>query len=169
MNPFEEKFTAWVDGKLSGEELEAFEKELSAHPEAGKDKGDALKIRALLRQHSTVPRLTNPDFFNYQLMERIAVETRRQAAPAERRAFFWPLRRLVLAGGFSLAFAFVLFLLLIPKTPDGDQKSHYFAQIVETWTEDPKITATAVYDSDQNVTVVWLDGLDYVPGSYAQK
>jgi len=169
MNPYEEKFTAWVDGKLSGEELEAFESELSAHPEAGKDKADMVRIRALLRQHPTVPRLTNPDFFNYQLMERIAAETPRQPQPAEKRAFFWPLRRLVLAGGFSLAVAFALYEAFIPKTPDEDRKSHYFAQVVDTWTADPRITATTVYDSEQNVTVVWLDGLDYVPGSYGRK
>ena len=169
MNPFEEKFTAWVDGKLGGEELQAFEMELAAHPEAGQDKEDMLRIRALLREHPTVPRLTNPDFFSYQLMERIAAETPRRRAPAEKRAFFWPLRRLVLAGGCSLVVAFALYEALIPKTVDGDRQSHYFAQIVETWTADPSITATTVYDSDQNVTVVWLDGLDSVPGSYAQK
>jgi anti-sigma factor RsiW len=163
MIPYEEKFTAWVDGKLSGEELEAFEKELSAHPEAGKDKEDMLRIRTLLRQHVTAPRLTNPDFFNHQLIERIAAETPREPAPAERGGFFWPLRRLVLTGGLSLAVAFVLYEAFIPKTADADR------QIVRAWTEDPRITATTVYDSDQNVTVVWLDGLDYVPGSYAQK
>ena len=34
MKPFEEKFTAWVDGRLSGAELAGFERELEAHPEA---------------------------------------------------------------------------------------------------------------------------------------
>jgi anti-sigma factor RsiW len=167
MNPFEEKFTGWVDGKLSGEELEAFEKELSAHPEAGKDKADMLRIGALLRQHSTAPRLTNPEFFNHQLMQRISAEIPREPPLVEARASFWSLRRLMLAGGISLAIAFALFEVLIPKTPDGDKKSHYFAQVVENWTEESGITATTVYDPDQHVTVVWLDGLDYVPGSYA--
>ena len=163
MTPFEEKFTAWVDGKLSGKELEAFEMELAAHPEAGKDKEDMVRIGALLRSHPTVPRLTSPDFFNHQIMERIAAETPREPRPAEKGAFLWPLRRLVLAGGFCLAVAFVLFESLIPQTPDEDR------QIVKAWSEDPRITATAFYDSTQNVTVVWLDGLDYVPGSYGQE
>jgi hypothetical protein len=163
MIPFEEKFTAWVDGKLDVKDLEAFEKELAAHPEARNDKDDMLRIGALLRRHSTVPRLTNPDFFNHQLMERIAAETPRKPDPGERPGFFWPLRRLVLAGGMSLGLAFILYIVLIPKTPDGDR------QIVKAWSEDPRISATTVYDSDQNVTVVWLDGLDYVPGSYLQK
>jgi anti-sigma factor RsiW len=163
MNPFEEQFTAWVDGKLSGKELEAFETELAAHPEAAHDKADMLRIGALLRQHSTVPRLTNLDFFNHQIMERIAAETPRLPAPAERRPFFWPLRRLVLAGGLSLAVALGLFEAFIPKTPDGDR------QRVKAWSEDPRITASTFYDSDQNVTVVWLDGLDYVTRDIAQQ
>jgi anti-sigma factor RsiW len=161
MIPFEEKFTAWVDGKLDVKELEAFEKELSEHPEARNDKDDMLRIGALLRRHSTVPRLTNPDFFNHQLMQRIAAETPREPELVERPVFFWPLRRLVLAGAMSLGLAFGLYVALIPKTPDGDSR------FVKAWSEDPRITATTV--SDQNVTVVWLDGLDYVPGSYLQK
>jgi hypothetical protein len=69
----------------------------------------------------------------------------------------------------SLAVAFVLYLTLIPKTPDGDLQSDRFAKILATWTEDPGITASTYYDSDQTVAVVWLDGLEDVPGSYAQK
>ena len=38
MKPFEEQFTAWTDGKLTGEELAAFERELAQHPEAAADK-----------------------------------------------------------------------------------------------------------------------------------
>src|SRR5271155_5400568 len=102
MIPFEEKFTAWVDGKLDVKECEAFEQELAEHPEARKDKDEMLRIGSLLRRHSTVPRLTNLDFFNHQIMERIAAETPREPDPAEKPAFFWSLRRLVLAGGLSL-------------------------------------------------------------------
>jgi anti-sigma factor RsiW len=167
MNPFEENFTAWVDGKLSGEELAAFEKELSAHPEAEKDKADTLQIGSLLRRHSTAPSLTNLDFFNHQLMQRIAAETPREPLPKEKLPFFWPLRRLVLAGGLSLAVALALFATLIPKTPDEDQKTHYFAKILSMHAEDPRVTASAVPGSDHDVTVVWLDGLDYLPGNEA--
>jgi len=163
MNPFEENFTAWVDGKLSGKELESFEAELAAHPEAAEDKADMLRIGALLRQHSTASRLTNPDFFSHQLMERITAEIPRAPARREEPAFFWSLRRLILAGGLSLGVALVLYMALIPKTEDEER------QIVKAWTDDSRITASTIYDADQNVTVVWLDGLDYVPGSYAQK
>ena len=35
MKPFEEQFTGWVDGKLTGAELAEFEKQLAEHPESG--------------------------------------------------------------------------------------------------------------------------------------
>ena len=38
MKPFEEQFTAWVDGKLTGAELAEFEKQLAEHPEAAAEK-----------------------------------------------------------------------------------------------------------------------------------
>ena len=40
---------------------------------------------------------------------------------------------------------------------------------VEAWPADPSISATTVYNPDDNVTVVWLDGLDYIPATYALK
>jgi hypothetical protein len=33
MKTFEEKLTLWIDGRLAGAELAAFERELEAHPE----------------------------------------------------------------------------------------------------------------------------------------
>ena len=46
MKTFEEKFTAWVDGRLTGAELAAFERELESHPEALAEKEAALDLGA---------------------------------------------------------------------------------------------------------------------------
>jgi anti-sigma factor RsiW len=166
MKPFEEQFTAWVDDKLTGAELAAFEKQLAEHPEAAAEKEAAQRLGTLLRDHATVPKLSNPDFFNHQLMQRIAAETP-QAAVAERRTPFWSLPRLAWAGAFSLALAFALYKSTIRVgTPPGPD-SQYFAQVVEAWPSDPSISATTVYSSEDNVTVVWLDGLDYIPATIA--
>ena len=165
MKPFEEQFTAWVDDKLSGAELAEFEKELAAHPEAVAEKEGALRLGEFLREHSTAPSLTNPDFFNHQLLQRIAAETPR---PAEKqRAPYWSLPRLAWAGAFCLLISLGLFKTLIPST--RVEPSKYFAQVVETWPSDPSISATTVYSPEDNVTVVWLDGLDYIPATYALK
>jgi len=165
MKPFEEQFTAWVDGKLAREELAEFEKQLAEHPEAVTEKEDALRLGALLRTPPTAPKLTNPDFFNHQLMQRIAAETLR---PEEKKQVsFWSLPRLAWAGAFCLIAALALYRTTIPTgAPVGDEPK-YFAQVVEAWPADPSISATTVYDPTDNVTVVWLDGLDYIPATYA--
>jgi anti-sigma factor RsiW len=166
MKPFEEQFTAWVDGRLSGEELAEFEKQLAEHPEAAGDKQEALKLGKFLREHPTAPGLTNPDFFNHQLMQRIAAETPR---PAEKphHGSMWFLSRLAWAGAFCLLVAFGLYKALISPTVKIGQDPNYFAQVVEAWPSDPSISATTVYSPEDNVTVVWLDGLDYIPATYA--
>ncbi len=167
MKPFEEQFTAWVDGQLSGDELAEFEKQLAEHPEAAVEKDEALKLGEFLRSHPTAPGLGNADFFNHQLMQRIAAETPR---PVEKqRVSFWSLPRLALAGAFCLAVALALYKTTIPTGAPLDEGPKYFAQVVEAWPADPTISATTVYNPDDNVTVVWLDGLDYIPATYALK
>ena len=165
MKPFEEQFTAWVDDQLTGEELAEFEKQLVSRPEAAGDKAEAQRLGEFLRAHPTAPKLGNPDFFNHQLMQRIAAETPR---PLEKRqSWLLSLPRLAWAGAFCLALAFTLYKTTVttPVLPAPD--SDYFAQVVETWPSDPSISATTVYSAQDNVTVVWLDGLDYIPASYA--
>ena len=168
MKTFEERFTAWVDGQLTGPDLAEFEKELAAHPEAAAERADAQKIGDLLRAQPA-PKLGNADFFNHQLMQRIAVETLRIAEPMKARGWFWSLPRLAFAGAACLVVAGGLFKTLIPAPTAPGEKSKYYAQVVEAWPADPSISATTVYNARDNVTVVWLDGLDYIPASYALK
>jgi anti-sigma factor RsiW len=169
MKPFEEQFTAWIDGQLAGEELADFEKMLAKeHPEALAEKQEALKLGDLLRAHPCAPRLSNPDFFNHQLLQRISAETPR---PVEKkRSWFWSLPRLAWAGAVCLGLATFLAVELVPKPGQPvAEKSKYFAQVVEAWPADPSISATTVYNAQDNVTVLWLDGLDYIPATYALK
>jgi anti-sigma factor RsiW len=164
MKTFEERFTAWVDGQLSGTALAEFERELAAHPEAAGDRAAARKIGDLLRTHVTAPALSNADFFNLQLRQRIDADQPRRREEAARGggSFFLPLSRLIWAGAASLAIAALLYKTVIPARQKA-QPSNYFAQVVEAWPSDPSISATTVYNPEDNVTVLWLDGLDYIP------
>src|SRR5262249_7263035 len=74
MRPFEEKFTAWLDGELSAEEARAF---LKDYPSVLEEKARFLKLKQLLRQGLESRVLENPDFFNAQIMAQI----RRESAP----------------------------------------------------------------------------------------
>ena len=168
MKTFEERFTAWVDGQLTGPALAEFEKELATHPEAAAERAEAQKLGDLLRAQPA-PKLGNADFFNHQLMQRIAAETPRAAEPVRARGWFWSLPRLAFAGAACLVVAGGLFKTLIPAAVPPGEKSKYYAQVVEAWPADPSISATTVYNPKDNVTVVWLDGLDYIPATYALK
>ncbi len=164
MKTFEERFTAWIDGQLSGEALAAFEKELAAHPEAQTDRAAARTIGDLLRKHAAAPALSNADFFSLQIERRIEAETATRSKPAkpEREPVASIFPRFAWAGVFFLVVAGISFFLTKPQPP-ASEPSTYFAQVVEAWPSDPSISATTVYNPQDNVTVLWLDGLDYMP------
>jgi hypothetical protein len=129
------------------------------------------KLTKLLREHPTAPSLTNGDFFNLQIQQKLLASeapARRAEKPARR---FWSLPRLILAGAACLLVAGFLFKTLIPTgdRPAAVGASPYYAQVIEMWPSEPGIWANTVYNPEQNVTVVWLDGLDYIPASYELK
>ena len=162
---FEENFTAWLDGRLTGDALAAFEKELIARGfDPAAERRAAGSLGDLLRKNSPTPALSNADFFNHQILHRIAQEQPAEAAPASRRNWF-TLPRLVWAGAWCLLFAMMLFQMTIPHGGPRD-KTPYFAQVIDARPLDAGIYADTVYTSRDNVTVVWLDGLDYLPADY---
>lgn len=171
MKPFEERYTAWIDGTLKGEELQRFEEELSQHPEAVEDRKAAHQLGRLLRDFGGAPPLRNPDFFNHQLLAMIEAEQ----APARREAvggarFRWSFGRWAWLGGAACAagVAFVLSLTLLPKaaTPMIAASSPSMAQIVDAQAVEAGVWVTALHSEADDVAVLWIDGLDYLPASY---
>jgi len=165
MKTFEEKFTEWVDGRLAGRELEAFEAELSKIKNGAAVKEGALRLGALLRDHYQAPELKNADFFNHQLMQRIEAET--AGAPAKRAPFFLPLPWLAWTGAVCISMVAAIYFAVVPRGPvEYSAGREYVAQILNTQTGDPSITATTIHSKDNKLTVLWLDGLDYVPADH---
>jgi hypothetical protein len=70
MKTFEEKWTAWLDGQLTGEELEDFEASLPDKEAAEAEKRDATKLGALLKQELGAQPFSNEEFFGHQLRAR---------------------------------------------------------------------------------------------------
>jgi hypothetical protein len=161
---FEQKFTAWLDGRLNAADARAFEREMKERgfdPEA--ERNQSTRLASLLRTHSRAPEMTNGDFFNHQIRHRIAQES----APLRRASSsWWTWPRLALAGACSLAIAGALFTALIPHG-SAPVREPYSATVVDARTFEPTISASTVYDPRNNVTVLWLDGLDYLPADYA--
>jgi hypothetical protein len=169
MKTFEEKFTAWVDGELKGGELADFQEELAGIKGADIERIAACQMGDLLREHGRAPELRNADFFNHQLMQRIQTGNPKPQSVADHRQYFWSLPGLVLAGAFSLLVAFGLFHFMIPSgTPDNAAQGGDLAQVVRAHSGDPDITASAFRSQRNDVTVLWLEGLKYMPDKRPQ-
>ena len=187
MKNFEEKFTAWVDGRLEGAELAEFERELEGHPDElakamAENEEEALKLGNLLRTHMAAPPLRNEDFFNHQLLQQIEAEGRAADRAPRRRGAFWSLSRMAFSGAFLLMFAMVLYFTAVPNTRRQVRKNEQYVSnilngrsadptgnILNARSDDPNISATSFHSKEQNVNVVWLDGLSYMPRDHKLK
>ena len=173
MKTFEEKWTAWIDGELAGEELAEFEASLPDRAAAEAEKGDALKLQTFLKEHLPAPAMGNEEFFHHQLWERIAAETRVEN-PAESDAgspVWWPIGRLVWVGATALAIFSVCTFFVMRETPTGDQ-SQYLSQILNARVDpvvSPNATITMFESKEDKVTIVWVEGLQSLPSEYASK
>jgi hypothetical protein len=153
MKTFEEKYTAWLDGALSENEREVFEKD---HGLEAAEKAEYQKLHSLLCEHRRA--LPNPDFFNVQIRTQI---DRESAVHAVHRRGWLTLPRLAFGGVFTLAIGFALFFTIIPRTHTSNPRSGYTAEVLKTQTVDPKVQATV--DNQKEMTIIKLEGLEKVP------
>jgi hypothetical protein len=169
---FEETYTLWLDGQLSPADAEAFEKQMR---ERGLDpvaeRASGRKLHRLLHENSPAPMMKHTDFFNRQLMYRIEQEQREGTRPEAAQANFWrwlAFPKIAWAGIACLLIAGVMYKTMIPTTgPSPLEQSTYFATVVDSRTFDPTVSANTVYNPQDNLTVLWIDGLDYLPADYA--
>ncbi|HEX4084738.1 MAG TPA: hypothetical protein VHY22_07505 [Chthoniobacteraceae bacterium] len=184
MKTFEERLAAWLEGRLTGRELAAFERELEANPEAVAETEADRELGNLLRAHLTAPPLGNADFFNHQLLRQIEADPQAPARAA-RRPLFWSLRRMVYSGAFCLLLATALYFAAVPRTrrqmlhnelyvhnvlnASATDPSITASEVVHVRSDDPNVTATCFHSKDNDVNVVWLDGLSYLPRDHKLK
>lgn len=181
MKTVEEKIAAWVDGKLTANQLAELDRELggshwrtaSAAAPAGASRARSIvenetdrQLAGLLRSHCGDRHLENADFFNHQLLRRIEADQAVERQAGSRGAgwsLFLSLRRMALAGAFCLVVAVLLFASTIPGTRRSNPTPRQFmAEITNARTEDPAITASTFHSKSEKVTVLWLDGLNYL-------
>ena len=173
MKTFEEKWTAWIDGELSGADLAEFEASLPNKAAAEAEKRDAQKLGTFLKEHLPCAAMGNEDFFNHQLRERIA---RDEPAPSERETAgtgraWWPIGRLVWVGATALAiFSVCTFFVMREKAPTD--QSQYLTQILNARVDpavSPDATISMFETKEDKVTVLWVEGLQSLPSEYAHK
>jgi len=175
MKAFEEKWTAWLEGQLSGRELSEFEASLPDKGAAEAEKADVRKLRQLLKRELGARPLTNEEFFSHQIHERIAQESGDVSPASGRRRIesstWWTIPRLLSAGTVSLAvFLVCTFLLMHEKKPT--EESQYLTQILNARVDpviSPNATVSMFEVKQDRVTVLWTEGLQSLPADYAAK
>jgi anti-sigma factor RsiW len=175
MKTFEEKWTAWVDDQLTGNELTEFEAALPDKSAAEAEKRAAKQLGALLQRELAMRPLNNADFFSHQLRERIDREDRNDKparASGEGGSFWWPIRRLVWAGAASLAI-FMAIAVFVARDKQPAEPSQYLTQIMgaklDPATGGPDATISIFEAPEDRVTVLWTEGLKSLPAEYAAK
>jgi hypothetical protein len=172
MKTFEEQWTAWLDGQLSGKELVEFEASLPDKAAAEVEKRAAKKLGALLKRELGPHALTNEEFFSHQVRERI---TRESVAPSREIdvavSTWWTIRRLFWAGTASLAL-FLIFAVFVVREKNPAEQSQYLSQILNARVDpvvSPNATISMFEAKEEKVTVLWTEGLQSLPADYAAK
>jgi hypothetical protein len=173
MKTFEEKWTAWLDGQLSGRELSEFEASLPDKATAEAEKAAAKKLGALLKRELSTRVLTNEEFFSHQLQERIARESaeRPQRTRPSPTSTWWTIPRLLWAGTVSLA-VFLICTVLVMHQERPAEESQYLTQILKARVDpvvSPNATVSIFEVKQDRVTVLWTEGLQSLPADYAAK
>jgi hypothetical protein len=171
MKTFEEKWTAWLDGQLSGRELSEFEASLPDKAAAEAEKADVRKLGALLKRELGVPALTNEDFFSYQLRERIHESSVPSTKRVAKAFTWWTIPRLLWTGTASLA-VFLVFTIFVIRDKNPAEESQYLTQILNARVDpvvSPNATVSMFEVKQDRVTVLWTEGLQSLPADYAAK
>jgi anti-sigma factor RsiW len=178
MKTFEEKWTAWLDGQLSDRELAEFEASLPDKAAAEAEKAKAKKLGALLKRElgaSALGRLTNEEFFSYQIHERIAREhageSRKPGGGRIEASTWWTIRRLLWTGTASLA-VFLVMAIFVRRDQNPAEQSQYLTQILNARVDpvvSPNATISMFETKEDRVTVLWTEGLQSLPADYAAK
>ena len=172
MKTFEEKWTAWLDGHLTGKELIEFEASLSDKAAAKLEKLEAKRLGALLKRELGAHMMANEEFFSHQLRERIARENvepfREQDADV---STWWTIGRLFWTGTASLAL-FLVFAVFVMREKNPAEQSQYLSQILNARVDpvvSPNATISMFEAKGDRVTVLWTEGLQSLPADYAAK
>jgi len=171
MKTFEEKWTAWIDGELTGNELVEFEASFSDRAAAEAEKRGAQKLGVLLKVELKADIMANAEFFSYQLRGRIDHEETVPARRGDRESSWWTIPRLFWSGATALAL-FLVVAIVATRHQDGGGQSDLTSQILQARVDpvvNPNATITVFEANEDRVTVLWTEGLQSLPADYAAK
>jgi hypothetical protein len=170
MKTFEENWTAWLDGELTGKALVEFEASLPDRAAAEAEKRDAKKLGKLLKQELGASSFANEEFFSHQISERIARDEAAHGSEGS-TSTWWTVPRFLWTGATAVAL-FMLFTIFVVKDKTPAEPSQYLSQVLNARVDpavSPDATITMFESKDARVTVLWTEGLQSLPADYAAK
>jgi anti-sigma factor RsiW len=152
--------TRWLDGAMTPGERSAFELEMHRDPALRAEAETCRELRALLRGHLSLEApVPHPDFFNSQVLERIAElhrrERREARTPAVLGLLTWLMRHWALTGA-AVALALGIFAWQFSGSDDS-------SQVLGVYVPDADVKARSFHDDKANAAVIVLDGLPDIP------
>ena len=130
------------------------------------------RLSVALREHMAFTRMPNPDFFNHRLLERIHAD-REASARATGAAggpvwFRSTISRLALVGAAALMLGAVAYRgLIAPRLEKQRPETAYLTQVLDAKSPAPEVSAVSFGAMDGQAAVLWLEGMDHVPETYA--
>jgi hypothetical protein len=157
-----ENLHRFVDDAMSDTERAAFLAEMEKNLVLAGEVAKLKTVSGLIKNHLKMERaVPNADFFNSQIMDRVAAEQRageRTRARSGASWLGWFFRPWALAG-MTAAIALGVFafneIFDSPKT-----------EVVNTFTPDPSVKASSSYNKDADATILKLDGLAEMPDDH---
>ncbi|MDB6074545.1 MAG: hypothetical protein JWO89_2185 [Verrucomicrobiaceae bacterium] len=160
-NHDEQELTRWLDGDMDAAQAASFEARLQSDPALRAEAEAMRQLCADVKTHfPKVPEMSHPDFFNSQIMERIAELDRAEIRQQEKRSPWlgWLHRPwIVIAGAAAL-------IMLVGQVMFQDNSTSDGATTVQsTYAPNSNIQPRAYHSDDANATVLELDGLEAIP------
>jgi anti-sigma factor RsiW len=164
MSNFEERYTAWLDGKLDDAERAKFEAGLPDREAALADAAQWRALGGLMREMIAPMPVPHADFLNSQVLAAIRSET--PAGDASRPARSWfPIGRLAWTGVFLAAVAAVLCWLWAPRDGGVPSEAKFISQVIDARSTDPKLGAYAFAVPGGKGAVLWVDDAGFIPAT----
>ena len=164
--PDETTLTLWMDGQLTGTELESMEAWAQQHPELLAER-DAIQAMTQSIQ-DTLPSSQEPpypDFFNQQIMKSIQEETsaatKASVSSPEKSGSIWRWLAAPLMAG-SMAICFYLGTQFT-GSPTTSPSTDTVASTPTVYTPDNGVQADTFVASNQQATVIVIEGLEDIP------
>lgn len=163
MKPTIEQICAWIDGEMSEAERLAFERDSGDALQAlEQEKRSVGKLGELLRA-APAPNLKNQDFFSSQIASAIEGESPASETASSRTGrrfseWFFPI---------ALSSAAAVALLVVSNFESEPKREHQNTQVLATVVDNKNVSVVAFQMPDSELTVIWMDGLDYLPDSHS--